>query len=89
MKRVKGILALLAAAAVLTASSLAQEPAPPATRPAPPAGEREQTPRPAPPAEERERAPPAGGEASNASEDEFVPTEELQPDAAVTFPVDI
>ena len=73
------MLALLAAAAMLTASSLGQEPA---TPPAP---------RPAPPAEEREQAPPPAdrGEASNASEDEFVPTEELQPDAAVTFPVDI
>jgi hypothetical protein len=82
--------ALLAAAGVLAASSLAQQPpAPPAPRPAPPAGE--QAPRPAPPAEERQQppAPADGGAASNASEDEFIPTEELQPDAAVTFPVDI
>jgi hypothetical protein len=85
------MLALLAAAVLLAGSSLGQAPAPPAPRPAPPAGERAQPPRPAPPAEEREQAPPAADrdEAGNASEDEFIPTEELQPDAAVTFPVDI
>ena len=59
---------------------------PPRTPPAstPQAG----APRPAtPPAQEKEGEKPA--EASDDAADEFIPTEELQPDAAVTFPVDI
>ena len=56
------------------------QPPPPATRPAPPA-----TPRPAPPEAEEDEPAPAG----EAADDVFVPTEELLPDAAVTFPVDI
>ena len=81
----------LAAAAALAAwltGSFAQQdtpPAqPPADRPAP------ATPPPAPPPppqqdeDETPRAPPG-----EEPDDVFVPTEELQPDAAVTFPVDI
>ena len=65
------------------AVSLAQEgasPSPPATPPRPPA-----------PADggERAEAPPAADERPEVEDDEFIPTEELQPDAAVTFPVDI
>jgi hypothetical protein len=88
-------LKLTVPAAVLVAwlaSSVAQEGAPPAGTPpaagpppagtAPPAGTRQ----PAPPAEERPEPAPRAGEEED---DTFIPTEELQPDAAVTFPVDI
>jgi hypothetical protein len=75
------LLALLCAAA-----SLAQEgaaPAPPSPSP-PPAR---------PPAEADNdadaEAPPAADERPEVEDEEFIPTEELQPDAAVTFPVDI
>lgn len=94
-------LRLAAPALVLAAwwaGSAAQQPgAPPAGTPpastpparTPPASApQSSTPRPATPAEqpkEGEKPPAAGDDA----EDEFVPTEELQPDAAVTFPVDI
>ena len=55
---------------------------PPATRPPP------STPRPGtPPAQEQDDATPPA--ADDDEDDVFVPTEELQPDAAVTFPVDI
>jgi hypothetical protein len=40
-----------------------------------------------PPAQQKEGEKPQA--ASDQAEDEFIPTEELQPDAAVTFPVDI
>jgi hypothetical protein len=46
----------------------------------------------APPATERaepEEAPPATTPEREESDEVFVPTEELEPDAAVTFPVDI
>jgi hypothetical protein len=72
------LLALLAAAV-----SLAQEgaaPAPPATPPRAPA--------PAPAGDDAD-APPAADQRPEVENDEFIPTEELQPDAAVTFPVDI
>jgi hypothetical protein len=84
--------------AVWWAGSVAQQPGtppagtpptstpPPSTPPAstPQAG----APRPAaPPGQEKEGEKPT--EASDEAEDEFIPTEELQPDAAVTFPVDI
>jgi hypothetical protein len=64
-----------------TAASLAQESAAP-----PPAA-------PPPPPVEAERAqdaetPPAA-QRPDVENDEFIPTEELAPDAAVTFPVDI
>jgi hypothetical protein len=84
--------------AAWSAGSIAQQPgAPPAgtpptstppSRTTPPSAPQSSTPRPATPAEqpkEPEKPPAAGDDA----EDEFVPTEELQPDAAVTFPVDI
>ena len=80
---------LLLAAAVsgwLAAASLGQQPAPPAAPPATPPA----TPR--APADTERQTPPAetqAGNTDNASEDEFIPTEELQPDAAITFPVDI
>ena len=89
-------LRLAAPALVLAAwwaGSVAQQPGtpppagtPPATPPAstPQAG----APRPAAPPEQ-EKAGEKPQEASDEAEDEFVPTEELQPDAAITFPVDI
>jgi hypothetical protein len=67
----------IALGAWLAASWAQQGTTPPAAPPpaeAPPA---------APPAEEEE------GESADEPEDVFIPTEELQPDAAVTFPVDI
>ena len=69
------------------AGSLAQQetpPAgtPPATRPPPPA------PAPPSPPEQEEGEEPESPQAEG-PDDVFVPTEELQPDAAVTFPVDI
>lgn len=71
-------------AAWLASSFAQQDPpsqaTPPATRPAPPAT----PPPPASPEREESDSAPAEG-----PEDVFVPTEELQPDAAVTFPVDI
>jgi hypothetical protein len=61
------------------AASLGQDNAPP--------------PRPSPPAEaEAERPaepPPPAAERPDVNDEEFIPTEELNPDAAVTFPVDI
>jgi hypothetical protein len=67
-----------AALAAWLATSFGQQQAPPAA-PRPPAEdtEAEAPPPAAPPAEVEE------------SDDVFIPTEELQPDAAVTFPVDI
>jgi hypothetical protein len=63
-----------------TAASVGQENAPPRPAPAPPA-EAEAEPEAPPPAERPERP--------DVADDEFIPTEELAPDAAVTFPVDI
>lgn len=82
LKNVLRALALLAWSAISVGQ---QEAAPP---PAPPRPEpRVETPAP-PPADRDAPAPPR--EASgNADEREFIPTEELAPDAAVTFPVDI
>ena len=78
------------------AGSVAQQPGiPPAGSPptpparTPPASTPQPgTPRPAAPEgqEKGDEKPPA---AADDAEDEFIPTEELQPDAAVTFPVDI
>ena len=82
MSRAQRLLLAAAVSGWLAAASPGQEPAPPASPPA--------TPR-APAEAERER-PPAEtppGNTEGASEDEFIPTEELQPDAAITFPVDI
>ncbi|HUQ50874.1 MAG TPA: hypothetical protein VM692_01555 [Gammaproteobacteria bacterium] len=67
------------------AVTLAQEgasPAPPATPPRAPA------PAPAGSGDKADTAP-APDQRPEVKDDEFIPTEELQPDAAVTFPVDI
>ena len=73
---------------LFAAASLAQDNAPPpaAQRPAPPPVAQ---PPPAPdkPDEKQAETPPAADRAE--VDDEFIPTEELNPDAAVTFPVDI
>ena len=69
------LLALLCATASLGQDS----PTPPRTpAPAPPPAEAEGEPESPPPAERPE-----------VNDDEFIPTEELAPDAAITFPVDI
>jgi hypothetical protein len=85
------LLRSMASAVVLAAwlvGSAAQQGAPPAgTPPAstpPPTTPAPQTPPPAPREAEEEQAP-----SDEAAEEVFIPTEELQPDAAVTFPVDI
>ena len=75
--------ALLALACA--AASLAQEgasPTPPATPPRAPAPA-------APGSGEQPGAEPPADQRPEVKDDEFIPTEELQPDAAVTFPVDI
>ena len=90
----------LAAPAALLAAWLAgsvaqQQGTPPAGTPpsTPPARPPASTPQPspprpaAPPEQEKEGDKPQA--ASDDAEDEFIPTEELQPDAAITFPVDI
>ena len=93
----------LALAAWLAGSVAQQGSPPPGAPPAgtPPAGTRTppaSTPRPAtpqpatpqpatPPADDTKPETPA--DASDATEEDFIPTEELQPDAAITFPVDI
>jgi hypothetical protein len=80
----------LVTAAWLAGSVAQQQGAPPAGTPP------SSTPPPAstpPPSTPRPGAPPAQGQDDArppaADDDVFVPTEELQPDAAVTFPVDI
>ena len=81
-----------AALAVWLAASFAQQ-APPAAGTPPAATPPATTPpasRPppaAPPAAEKEGE--AAAPSDEAAEEVFIPTEELQPDAAVTFPVDI
>jgi len=91
------------ALAAWLASSAAQQGSPPAGVPpagTPPAGTPPatgtppartppaSTPKPAtPPADDAKPDTPA--DASDATEEDFIPTEELQPDAAITFPVDI
>jgi hypothetical protein len=83
------VAALVIAFSTWLAASVAQQAPPPAERPppaAPPASRPPPAAPPAPaPAEEGEAETPPAGE----PEEVFVPTEELQPDAAVTFPVDI
>lgn len=62
------------------------QPQPPAAQaPAPAEEARPAAPPPAPADEDEPEAPAADDEV----DDVFIPTEELQPDAAVTFPVDI
>jgi hypothetical protein len=88
--------------AVFCASaSPAQEGATPPAAAPPPAAESPAAPPPAqPPAgtrtpstgaarDEGTETPPAAAEPPEVNDEEFIPTEELQPDAAVTFPVDI
>jgi hypothetical protein len=88
MSLAKKLLIAFGLMAWLAASSLGQEPArqtPPATAPAPAPAAR-------PPAADANKTPPAADapeDASKASNEEFIPTEELAPDAAITFPVDI
>jgi hypothetical protein len=81
--------AVAIALGVWLAASVAQQAPAPAERPAPAAPPANRPPPAAPPAP----APAEQGEAEAESGDEpeevFIPTEELQPDAAVTFPVDI
>jgi hypothetical protein len=82
-KNVLGAVALLAWWAV---SFGQQQGAPPAQ---PPPTPRTETPAP-PPAAERDEAPaPPAGPSDDAAERDFTPTEELAPDAAITFPVNI
>lgn len=69
-----------AALAVWLVASFAQQQAPPPA-PRPPAE--------APEAPQEERPPATPPAADDEDDDTFIPTEELQPDAAVTFPVDI
>jgi hypothetical protein len=76
----------LAFALLCTVASLGQESAPPAPAARPPAPSAA-----SPPAAgqqpEGAETPPA--QRPEVDDDEFIPTEELAPDAAVTFPVDI
>jgi hypothetical protein len=83
------------ALAAWLAGSFAQQTPPAGTPPAtgtPPAGTPQpstppaSTPRPAAPPEEKDQPSAPSDEAAD---EVFVPTEELQPDAAITFPVDI
>jgi len=87
MKRSVTRIALLAAV-LCTAASLGQDNAPPAPAPAarpPPAA----TPPPAAGQQADGAAAPPAAQRPTVEDDEFIPTEELAPDAAVTFPVDI
>jgi hypothetical protein len=74
-------------AVLCAAVSLAQEGAAPPPSPPPPAT----PPAGAPDSDNDDEAEPpkAADERPEVEDDEFIPTEELQPDAAVTFPVDI
>lgn len=84
------LLKLVVPAVVLAAwlvSSAAQQGTPPAGTP--PAGPAPTPPAGSPPPAASEDEDEAGAPSDEAAEDVFIPTEELQPDAAVTFPVDI
>ena len=96
MTSAKRLLTAFGLMAWLTASSLGQEstrPNPPGSTPTPtPAPTAPTTPAARPPAADSNKTPPAAqapADSSNASSEEFIPTEELAPDAAITFPVDI
>ena len=71
------LLGLLCATATLAQDNAAPPPPTPPAQP-PPAAEAD---------ESEARTPPAADRAE--VDDEFIPTEQLNPDAAVTFPVDI
>ena len=73
------LLALLARGRSLGQDS--RDPAPHARAAAPPA--------PPKPRRRAGRSPPAAPSGPSVNDDEFIPTEELAPDAAITFPVDI
>ena len=83
--------AVLVVLGMLATASVGQESKPPgapapAPAPAPAAPSADKTP--APPAAST-TAPPAKPPAGAGSGDEFIPTQELQADEEVTFPVDI
>jgi len=81
--------AVLVVLGMLATASVGQESKPPgAPAPAPAAPSADKTPAPAPPAAST-TAPPAKPPAGAGSGDEFIPTQELQADEEVTFPVDI
>jgi hypothetical protein len=84
MRVTKNVLKTMALLAWSAVSFGQQQGAPP---PEPPPAPRTETP--APPAAEREEATPPPRDGGNADEREFIPTEELAPDAAITFPVNI
>ena len=81
-KNLLRVLALLAWSAVSLGQQQGDPPAPRQPEP------RAEAPAP-PPAAEPEAATPPREPAGNADEREFIPTEELAPDAAITFPVNI
>jgi hypothetical protein len=87
MRAYTNVLKALALLAWSAASLGQQQGTPPAPQqPAP----RTEAPAPAaPPAAEPETTAPPREAAGNADEGEFIPTEELAPDAAITFPVNI
>lgn len=81
MRVLRFALPAAALAAWLAVSFAQQQPPAPAEQAPPPAT-------PPPTSQDEEQDAPAG-QPGDEVEDEFIPTEELQPDAAVTFPVDI
>ena len=83
MRLLRFALPAVALAAWLAVSFAQQQPAPAQQTPPPPAASP-----PAPTPEDEEQDAPAE-EPGEEVEEECIPTEELQPDAAVTFPVDI
>jgi hypothetical protein len=75
---------------VLCAAALAQEgAAPPPAAPPPAAPPPARAPAPAEAGDEQAETRPAAEERPEVANEDFDPTEELPPDAAVTFPVDI
>jgi hypothetical protein len=80
--------ALAIALGTWLAAPLAQQTPPPADRPPPAAPPANRPPPATPPAPAPAEESDADAESSE-PEEVFIPTEELQPDAAVTFPVDI
>lgn len=81
-KNVSRALVLLAWSAVSVGQQAGAPPTPPPPAAAAP------TPSPPPADREAEKPPPAAAPA-DVDEGEFIPSEELSPDAAITFPVDI
>ena len=83
MRAYKNVLRALALLAWSAVSLGQQQGTPPAAQPP-----RAEAPAP-PPAAERETPTPPREAGESADEGEFIPTEELAPDSAITFPVDI